>query len=347
MRPDAPAPRGDFRPAWWLPGAHLQSAWGRLARPRRLVPMRRERLETGDGDELLLDHVDAPEGAPRLLILHGLEGSSYSVYAQGLALVARRTGFAVTLLNFRSCARQPDDIGRMLPNKRPRFYHSGETGDADFVIRTLGSREPETPLLVAGASLGGNVFLKWLGENPGQRLVRAAATLSVPYDLLAGARFMEKGFGPLYVGVFLRTLKAKTKDLLARFPEAADRVSLERTLASKTFWEFDDAATAPLHGFAGADDYYAKSSSLAFLPGIDTPVLCISAEDDPFVPAEVLPRARAAAAPSVRCLFTPSGGHVGWVAGTSPRRPFYWAEETAVQWLAGNVPGLNIGGIGP
>ncbi len=119
MTPDGPAPCGDFRPAWWLPGPHPQSMWGRLARPRRLVSFRREIVPTPDGDDLVLDHVDAPDGAPRLLILHGLEGSSYSVYVQGLAAVARRTGFAVTVLNFRSCARPPDDLGTMLPNKRP------------------------------------------------------------------------------------------------------------------------------------------------------------------------------------------------------------------------------------
>lgn len=333
MTPAPPLPCGDFRPAWWLPGPHLQSAWGRLVRPRRLVPLRRERLETEDGDELLLDYVDAPPGSPRLLILHGLEGSSYSVYVQGLAQVARRTGFSVTILNFRSCARPPDEIGRMLPNLRPRFYHSGETGDTDFVIRLLTSREPRTPLVVAAASLGGNVFLKWLGENRGQRLVRAGVTLSVPYDLAAGARFMEKGLGPLYLGVFLRTLKAKAKELVARFPEAASRVDLERILASRTFREFDDAATAPLHGFTGADDYYTRSSSLGFLGRIDTPVLCLSAEDDPFLPAAVLGRVRAAASPSIRCVFTKEGGHVGWVAGPSPKRVFYWAEETAVAWL--------------
>jgi hypothetical protein len=311
--------------------------WGRLARPRRLVSFRREIVPTRDGDDLVLDHVNAPDGSPRLLVLHGLEGSSYSVYVQGLSETARRAGFAVTVLNFRSCARPPDDLGTMLPNKRPRFYHSGETGDIDFVLRLLHRRAPRTPLAAAGASLGGNVLLKWLGENSGQTLVKAAATMSVPYDLAAGARFLEKEAGPFYVAVFLRTLKIKAKELLARFPEAASRVSLEKTLASKTFWEFDDAATAPIHGFAGAADYYAKSSSLGFLPRITTPVLCISAEDDPFVPAEVLSRARAAAPPSVRCLFTKRGGHVGWVSGASPKKAFYWAEETAVRWLAGRV----------
>jgi uncharacterized protein len=324
-----------FRPAWWLPGSHPQSMWGRLARPRRLVPLRREIVPTPDGDELVLDHVDAGGDAPRLLLLHGLEGSSYSVYVQGLAAAARRRGFAVTILNFRSCARPPDDLGTTLPNRRPRFYHSGETGDADLVVRLLRRRAPRTPLVAAGASLGGNVLLKWLGENPGQAFLRAVATVSVPYDLAAGARFLETGAGPFYVAVFLRTLKEKVKDLAERFPEARERIDLPRALAATTFREFDEAATGPLHGFAGADDYYARSSSLSFVGRIATPALLISASDDPFVPEEVLPRVRSAASPAVTCLFTKAGGHVGFVAGPSPARAVYWAEETIVQWLRG------------
>ncbi len=323
-----------FHPAWWLPGAHPQSMWGRLARPRRLVAFRRETLETPDGDELVLDHVDARDEAPRLLILHGLEGSSYSVYVQGMADVARKRGLAVTALNFRSCARPPDDLGTMLPNRRPRLYHSGDTGDADLVLKLLHRRARGVPLVAAGASLGGNVLLKWLAEQPGQRILRAVATVSVPYDLAAGARFLEKGAGPFYVTVFLRTLKEKVRDLVARFPEAGGRIDLERALAAKTFWEFDDAATGPLHGFSGADDYYARSSSLFFLGRIGTPTLCISAADDPFIPPDVLPKVRSAASPAVRCLFTEHGGHVGFVAGSSPGRAVYWAEETVVRWLA-------------
>ncbi|MGE5345179.1 MAG: YheT family hydrolase [Acidithiobacillales bacterium] len=334
MRAGEPEP---FRPAWWLPGAHPQSMWGRLARPRRLVNFRREILTTPDGDELVLDHVDVRDGARRLLILHGLEGSSYSVYVQGIAAVARKMGFAVTVLNFRSCARPPEDLGTMLPNRRPRLYHSGETGDADLVLRLLHRRARGMPLVAAGASLGGNVLLKWLAEQPGQRILRAAATVSVPCDLAAGARFLEKGTGPFYVAVFLRTLKEKVRDLVARFPEAGRKIDLERALAAKTFWEFDDAATGPLHGFGGVEDYYARSSSLFFIGKIATPTLCISAADDPFIPPDVLSKARAAASPAVRCLFTDHGGHVGFVAGSSPGHAVYWAEETIVRWLTGKV----------
>lgn len=339
LKPD-PA---DFEPAWWLPGAHLQTLWGRLARPRRLVPLRREVLETPDGDELLLDHAEGPEGGSRLLVLHGLEGSSNSVYVQGLLASGRRLGFRGTVLNFRSCARDPSDLSRMLPNRRPRLYHSGETEDLDFVVRTLGGREPGVPVAVVGVSLGGNVLLKWLGEHPGQTAgVAAAAALSAPFDLAASARHLETAVGRVYVRSFVATLAPKARAVAARFPEAAAGVDLARAARARTFWEFDEAATAPLHGFAGADDYYRRSSSLAFLPKITTPTLCLSAADDPFLPAEAFERARAVASPSVELRLVPRGGHIGFVSGGAPWRAVYWAESFAMAWLARRLePGAD------
>ena len=335
---------GAFRPAWWLPGAHLQTLWGRLARPRSLVPLRREVLETPDGDELLLDHTEGTEEASssgaalprrgRLLVLHGLEGSSNSVYVQGLLAAGRRLGLRGTVLNFRSCARDPADLSRMLPNRRARLYHSGETEDLDFVARTLAAREPGVPLAAVGVSLGGNVLLKWLGEHPGQTAVAAAAALSAPFDLAASARHLETPIGRVYVRSFVATLAPKARGVAARFPEAAAGMDLARAERARSFWEFDEAATAPLHGFAGADDYYRRSSSLGFLPKIATPTLCISAADDPFLPAETFARARAVASPSVEFLLVPRGGHIGFVSGAAPWRAVYWAEALAAAWLA-------------
>jgi predicted alpha/beta-fold hydrolase len=327
-----------FSPAWWLPGPHLQTVWGRVSRDRRRISFHRETLETPDGDELVLDHMEGPAGSPRLVVLHGLEGSSNSVYVQGLLEAAARRGWRGTALNFRSCARDPADVSRMLPNRRPRLYHSGETSDFDFVARTLSSREPAAPLVAAGVSLGGNVLLKWLGEQPGQPFVAAAAALSTPYDLGASGRFLETALGRLYVGHFLATLKTKARAVAERFPATAGKIDVERAMRALSFWEFDDAANAPLHGFTGADDYYRRASSLGFLSKVATPALCLSSGDDPFLPPEALARARAAASGAVDFRVTRRGGHIGWIGGPWPWRPAYWAEEFAIGWLARALP---------
>jgi predicted alpha/beta-fold hydrolase len=339
----------EFRPAWWLRGPHAQTIWGRLTRPHRAVALRRELLITPDDDDLVLDHLDSDSssvprssseflegdrgteelrGTPRnlhFILLHGLEGSSNSVYMQGLLSAIARRGLSATAVNFRSCAEG-------LPhNRRPRFYHSGETTDFDFVVRTLRAREPHKKLVAIGASLGGNALLKWLGEHPGQTDIAAAATLSVPYDLRAGGDLLEKGWGPFYVARFLASLRKKAVDVTRRFPEV--KLDLEAVRRSNSFRTFDDAVTAPLHGFRDADDYYDRSSSIHFIGRVTTPTLCISADDDPFVPLEAIERARAAASPAVDFRITRGGGHTGFIAGRAPWRPQYWAEEMAVDWL--------------
>jgi predicted alpha/beta-fold hydrolase len=323
-----------FEPSWWLPGPHAQTLWGSLTRSRRLVAFRREVLETPDGDDLVLDHLDGAEGSPRVILLHGLEGSSYSVYVQGLVQEIAARGWRATAMNFRSCARDPDRLRRMLPNRRPRLYHSGETEDLDLLVRTLSSREPRGIRLAIGSSLGGNVLLKWLGERPGQRDVAAAVALSTPYDLAASGLNLESMSGRLYVGHLLSTLRAKALDAARRFPEAAAKIDVPRTIASRSFREFDDAANAPLHGFAGADDYYLRASSISFLSSIATPTLCLSASDDPFLPLEALERAKALASAAVEFWITPRGGHIGWVTGARPWRPGYFAEGASLDWLA-------------
>ena len=319
----------EFSPAWFLPGPHFQTIWGRLVRPRRLVKLRREPLELPDGDELIVDHLDSETARLHFVLLHGLEGSSQSVYMQGALAAIAREGHSATAMNFRSCARDPQSLTRMIPNRRPRFYHSGDTADFDFLVRTLAARFPDRPLVAFGASLGGNVLLKWLGEHPGQELVTAAATVSVPYDLGAGARYLETTApGRFYVSRFLRTLKKKVLR-----EDIAGLLDVERVKQARTFYEFDDAATAPLHGFASADEYYRQSSSIHFLGRITTPALALNAVDDPFIPPDVLERARASVSPAVDFRTTDTGGHVGFIGGSAPWSCEYWAEELLVRWL--------------
>jgi alpha-beta hydrolase superfamily lysophospholipase len=203
------------------------------------VSFEREVLTTPDDDDLVLDHMAGPADAPRVVLLHGLEGDSGAVYIQGLARGIAAAGMRATVLNFRSCAR--DARGKLIPNRRPRLYHSGDTKDVDFVVRTLEAREPRTPLLAVGVSLGGNVLLKWLGEQGARSPVEAAATISVPYDLAAASRHLERGFARLYAAHFLKPLKRKALDILRRFPRETEHINRDRIRFAQTLYTFDAA----------------------------------------------------------------------------------------------------------
>jgi predicted alpha/beta-fold hydrolase len=316
-----------FQPAWWLPGPHLQTMWGKLVRRIQPAHQRIERWPTPDGDSLSVARVDPPApDAPVLAILHGLEGSIRSTYAQGLMHQARQRGWGAAMLIWRTCdGRTPD---------APRLYHSGETGDADFFFRRLAAESPGRPILAVGVSLGANVLLKWLGDRAGTLPpeLRAAAAVSTPFDLAAGSRHLERGFSRRYVRFFVRSLRRKAVAALERHPSLPiDLAALDR---ARTFFEFDDAVTAPVHGFRDAADYYARSSSLPVLARVAIPTLLLSAIDDPFLPAVVLEEVRRSAATNPRLVldFTARGGHVGWVAGP-PWAPRYHMEVRVTDWL--------------
>jgi predicted alpha/beta-fold hydrolase len=314
-----------FKPAWWLPGPHAQTLGARLVRPKHGLPSRRERWTTVDDDFLDLEFVDGPglRDDALVVLLHGLEGSAGSGYMLELARRLAGRGVASVGLNFRSCS------GEM--NRGRRLYHSGETSDLGWVVDRLREQQPGRRLAAVGVSLGGNVLLKYLGERGSSAALTAAAAWSVPFDLAAGARFMERGFARHYVGRLLRSLKAKVR---ARAPEIGRFIDLDGTLKARTFWEFDDAATAPLHGFAGADDYYRRSSSAGFIPAISVPTLVVHSRDDPFLPVDAIPEAAMHANPSVTPLISNHGGHVGFVAGDVPLAPRFWAEDRIARWLA-------------
>ena len=321
-----PRAGGDYRyrPAWWLPGGHLQTLWGKFATKTPLPATTMERLELPDGDRIELHTVGPSEAARRLLLLHGLEGSIASHYVRRILALAASSGWGATLMVFRGCGSTP--------NAARRFYHSGETSDLDFVFRTLRDRWPSSRWHCIGVSLGGNVLLKWLGERGESSGVRSAAAVSVPFDLAAGARHISRGFARLYDRNFLRTLRGKALVKLSVYPDLFDRRALER---ARSVFEFDDAVTAPVHGFTDANDYYARSSSLGFLSRIRVPTLLLSAEDDPFLPARVLTSVAAAARtnPALQVEFHAHGGHVGFVAGRIPGKPEYFAERRTFRFF--------------
>ena len=323
-----------FRPAWWVPGAHAQTLWGKFFRRRRAVATRAERWETPDGDFLDIHRLDAAPNAPRLLLLHGLEGTIRSHYVGGFFEQAKDRGWGADLLLFRGCGEDP--------NRAPRFYHSGETGDLAFVLSELLRRHPASPIVLAGVSLGGNVLIKFLGERGGDlpRLVRAAAVVSVPFDLERGSRFISRGVSKIYDRHFLRTLRAKALAKLERYPDLFDRSRLD---AARSIFDFDEAVTAPVHGFADAHDYYSRSSALRWLDRVMIPTLLLNAVDDPFLPPAVLDevRAMAFANPKLTLELPAHGGHVGFVSGRWPWRPFYYAEWRACEFLAAALDGAG------
>ena len=308
-----------YRPAWWLPGGHLQTLWGKFGRRRLHIMTEREVIAAPDGDQIELHHMAGDRDAPHVLLLHGLEGSRSSHYVGGVLSQARQRRWNATLLVFRGCGDAP--------NVARRFYHSGETSDIEHVVTTLIARSPASARFVAGVSLGGNVLLKWLGEgSAAASRVRAAAAVSVPFDLEAGARKISAGASRIYDWSFLKSLRQKARRKLSRYPDLFDDEKLGR---ARNVFEFDDTVTAPVHGFANAVDYYRRSSSLGFLARIRTPTLLLSAVNDPFLPPSVLDRARAEARsnPKLTVEFVPQGGHVGFVEGWAPWCAEYYAER--------------------
>ena len=317
-----------FRPAWWCPGAHLQTIWAGVLRPAPHVTLDRTRWELPDGDFLDVDELVAEAGAPRVIVLHGLEGSSRSPQVLGLLHEAHRCGWGGVAVNFRGCSGAP--------NRLRRSYHGGDTADLAWVIARVRVQHPLSPIVCVGFSLGGNILLKYLGEQ-GETLpeqVRAAAAISAPVDLALSARALEHGFNRVYGRRLVASLKRKTLQKLVRYPGLVDAPALQR---SRTLAEFDELVTAPVHGFANAADYWAASSSAAFLPRIRRPTLLINAQDDPFLPAEALPRQAVAGNPFLTAAFTPSGGHLGFLAGRWPVAPIAWAEVRAAEFLAHHV----------
>jgi len=303
--------------------------WGPLFRRSR-VRLRRERVTLPDGDFVDLDWSAGPPGAPLVLLVHGLEGSTWSHYMSGLLAEASARGWRTVGLNLRSCS------GEL--NRLPRFYHSGDTGDLGCIVDHLLGREPRTPLGIVGVSIGGNMLLKWLGERgpdaPGG--VRGAVALSVPFDLVACARTMDRGICRLlYTTNFLRTMRRKAVLKARRFPGFVD---LEAVRRARTFAAYDRALTAPLHGFGDEMDYWVRASSRPYLPAIRRPTLLVNALDDPFVPAGVLPEV-GSLPPGVTAEFPRHGGHVGFVEGRWPWAVRSWAERRAMEFLGPLIEG--------
>lgn len=316
--------RFPFEPAPWLLGGHAQTVLSWFIRRAPDAGLRLERWTTPDDDFLRVHLREGAPDKPAAVLLHGLEGCAQSSYLVVLANMLLARGWSIAAMEHRSCG------GEM--NRAKRMYHSGETSDLAFVVRALAERWPSKPIYIAGYSLGGNVTAKWLGETgeATPEVVRAAAVVSAPFNLLVSGPNMDSGARRLYVKHFLRTLIPKALAKERQYPGCLDP---ERVRRSRTFWEFDTYATAALHGFRDADDYYAKVSCGQFLPNIRRPTLLLSAADDPFNPASTLPRETAKASPYLHAQFPDQGGHVGFVARGTRDDARWWAEEQIVRFF--------------
>jgi uncharacterized protein len=302
---------------WWLPGGHLQTIYAALRPPPRLR-LARERWDTPDGDFIDVDFAGDAAAARRLVLFHGLEGSADSHYARAIAAHFAARGWRVAIAHFRGCSGEP--------NRTPRAYHSGDTAEIDWVLRRLGA-----PLCAAGISLGGNALLKWLGERAEQAaaVVRRAAAISAPIDLAAAGHALDRGLNRLlYTRHFLATLRPKSLAKLQMFPGLYDAATVR---AARTFREFDNLVTAPLHGFRDVDHYWSAASSGPWLERIRVPTLLLNARNDPFLPEQALLAASRKAAPSVVLEFPRTGGHAGFLSGPFPGRS--WLPQRLLEFL--------------
>lgn len=294
---------------WWLPGGHAQTIYARLAARRKRAPLERSEWITPDDDVIAVDRVRGPHDAPLVVLFHGLEGGSDSHYAQAFMGEVAAAGWRGAVPHFRGCGG--------ITNRRPRVYHSGDTPEVDWMLARFADEARGAPLFVGGVSLGGNVLLKWLSEQgeAARARVRAAAAVCSPLDLRVGGMALERGFSRLVYGrYFLTSMRPKALAMLRRHPGLFDA---ERVRRSRTLRQFDDAVTAPMFGFADAEDYWRRASSKPHLHAIRVPTLLINARNDPFQPGAHLPLPQALS-PAIEAEFTAGGGHVGYVAGRFP-----------------------------
>ena len=315
---------GEYVAPWWLPGGHLQTIYARTLAKHYTVYFRRERWETPDQDFIDLDWLDQEAADGKLVVLfHGLEGGSQSHYARALMEKVRDHGWCGVVPHFRGCSGEA--------NRLARSYHSGDSREIDWILRRLKSENPRRAICVVGVSLGGNMMLKWLGEEgvAARSIVERTVAVSVPMDLAAAARALDSGVKSLfYTSHFLNLLRPMALAKIAAHQLAIDARAIR---ASLTFREFDDLFTAPVHGFKDAVDYWTRASSKPWLREIKVPTLLINARNDPFLPESALPSAAEVSA-AVTLEYPKSGGHVGFVSGNFPGN-LNWLAERIIEFF--------------
>ena len=311
-----------YRAPWWLPGGHAQTIYASLIARCRPVSYRRTQWTTPDDDIVAVDWVDGPADAPLIVMFHGLEGGSGSHSSRAMMSDVAALGWRGAVPHFRGCGG--------LPNHKPRAYHSGDSAEIDWMLKRFHREAGGRPLFATGVSLGGNVLLKWLGEQEGdaRAILRAAASICAPVDLCASGKSLEQGFNRIYGTYFLTTMRPKALSMLGRFPGLFPAEPVRR---ARTLRDFDDTVTAPIFGFADAEEYWRRSSAKPLLGGIRVPTLMINAYNDPFQPGDCLPRA-SELSPAIEPERTATGGHVGYVTGRFPGH-VHWLPARIIKFF--------------
>lgn len=311
-----------YESPWWLQGAHAQTIYPPLFARRASVIYTRERWDTTpngkpDGDFIDVDRVKGSATQPMLVVFHGLEGSSQSIYARNLMAAAQSRGWRGMVPHFRGCSGEI--------NRLPRAYHSGDAAEIDWILRRVKSEAPHQPLYVVAISLGGNASVKWLGEqgSAATSVIDALAAVSAPLDLMASGEALGQGFNKLYSRMFLNTMKKSALKKLDLHPGIFDRGVV---LAAQSLREFDNEVTAPLHGYRDTDDYWTRASAKPGLANIEVPTLLVNAQNDPFLPASALPE-KMEVSKNVTLDFPAHGGHVGFLSGPFPGRASWMPQR--------------------
>ncbi len=313
-----------FKPVWWCRNRHLQTLFPALFRNPPEIETQPEQFELPGGDfiDLVWTTNTTSKDSPIVVVLHGLEGSIKSPYAKGLLNTIKNNNWQGVLMHFRGCS------GRH--NRHDRSYHSGDTGDIHSLLLALRKRYPSRPLTAVGISLGGNVLLKYLGEQKDNTLLTAAMAVSVPFDLADGARSLGSGFSRIYQWHLISHIRNKMKD---KFKHRPAPINMNHIHQWRDFFSFDDNVTAPIHGFDGVNDYYSRSSSKQFLKAIQTPTLILHSKDDPFMSVSSIPTAEELST-TTKLELTNRGGHVGFIHQDETGKTEYWIETRLTDFFS-------------
>lgn len=317
-----PKINSDYTPSLLFKNKHFNTVF-RTFFTKQTVNYKRKRLELEDGDFIDLDF-SSVNSDTIVIALHGLEGSSKSKYIIGITNYLNKQNIDVVAVNFRGCSGKP--------NRLLQTYHSGKTDDLHAIITYINAIFKYKQIVILGYSLGGNITLKYLGENSKNLhpKIKCAIAISVPCDLESSSKMLANTENKIYLNKFLQTLKSKTLEKLAQFPDSF--LKKDAILKAKNFYDFDNLYTAPAHGFKNAEDYWRKSSSKPYLARIKTPTLMLNALDDSFLSKECYPTKIAEENDSLFLEIPKYGGHVGFNSNFLLKNN-YWLEKRIVKFM--------------